>query len=47
MAIFESNEATAIYKWYAQWANVMELPITPCVEDAEDGPILAAMAKAA
>jgi hypothetical protein len=37
VAIFESNDATAIYKWYAQWANVMELSITPCVEDAEAG----------
>jgi Protein of unknown function (DUF3303) len=46
VAIFESNDATAMYKWYAQWANVMELSITPCVEDAEAGPILTAMANA-
>ena len=39
-AIFESNDATAMYGWYAQWAMVMELTITPCVEDAEAGPVL-------
>ncbi|WP_426442394.1 DUF3303 domain-containing protein [Bradyrhizobium genosp. P] len=44
-AIFESNDAKAMYGWYAQWAVVMELTITPCVEDGEAGPILAAMAQ--
>lgn len=44
-AIFESNDVKAMYGWYAQWAVVMELAITPCVEDGEAGPILAAMAQ--
>jgi hypothetical protein len=43
-AISESNDAKAMYEWYAQWANVMEVTVTPCVEDAEAGPILASMA---
>jgi hypothetical protein len=44
-AISESNDPKAMYQWYAQWANVMEITVTPCVEDAEAGPILAALAK--
>jgi len=44
-AISESNDAKAMYAWYAQWANVMEIIVTPCVGDAEAGPILAAMAQ--
>lgn len=44
-AIYESDDVKAMYEWYAQWSNVMELIITPCVEDAEAGPILASMAQ--
>jgi hypothetical protein len=44
-AISESNDAKAMYEWYAQWSNVMEITVTPCVEDAEAGPILASMAQ--
>jgi hypothetical protein len=44
-AISESNDAKAMYQWYAQWANVMEISVSPCVEDAEAGPILASMAQ--
>jgi hypothetical protein len=44
-AISESDDAKAMYQWCAQWANVMEITVTPCVEDAEAGPILAALAK--
>jgi hypothetical protein len=42
-AVSQSNDAKAMYQWYAQWANVMELTVTPCVKDAEAGPILVAM----
>jgi hypothetical protein len=44
-AISESDDAKAMYEWYAQWSDVMELTVTPCVEDAEAGPILTSMAK--
>jgi hypothetical protein len=44
-AISESDDAKPMYEWYAQWANVMEITVTPCVEDAEAGPILASMAQ--
>jgi hypothetical protein len=44
-AIFESDDPKAMYEWYTQWAVVMELTITPCVEDAEAGPILVKMAQ--
>ena len=42
-AVSESDDAKAMYTWYVQWASVMELTVTPCVEDAEAGPVLAAV----
>ena len=39
----EATDATAIYKWVAEWADLLELTVTHCVEDAEAGPILAAL----
>jgi hypothetical protein len=44
-AISESSDAKAMYQWYAQWANVMEITVMPCVEDGEAGSIPAAMAQ--
>jgi hypothetical protein len=43
-AVSESNDPKAMYAWYIQWASVMELTVTPCVEDAEAGEVLAAWA---
>jgi hypothetical protein len=34
VAISESNDPNAMYQWYAQWANVMEITVTPSLEDA-------------
>ena len=42
-AVSEATDATAIYKWFAEWSDLLELTVTPCVEDAEAGPILAAL----
>jgi len=44
-AVSEATDAKALYTWFAEWADLLELTVTPCVEDAEAGPILAALAK--
>ena len=36
-AIFESDDPKAMYLWYAQWLDLIDLKVTPCVEDAEAG----------
>jgi Protein of unknown function (DUF3303) len=43
--ISESDDSKAMYQWYAQWLDVLDLKVTPCVEDAEAGPILASLPK--
>ncbi len=42
-AISEATDAKAMFQWYAQWADLMELSVTPCVEDADAGPVLASL----
>ncbi len=45
-AVSEATDAKAIYQWYAEWADLLDgLTVTPCVEDAEAGPILVALSK--
>src|SRR5579863_3407450 len=44
-AVSEATDVKAMYQWYAEWADLLELTVTPCVEDAEAGPVLAALAK--
>ena len=44
-AISESTDAKAMFQWYAQWNDLLDLTVTPCVEDAEAGPIMAALPK--
>lgn len=41
--IIESNDAKAIYEFQAKWADVLELSVTPCVEDADAGAVLASL----
>lgn len=42
-AIAESNDANAMYQFQAQWADLLEISVTPCVEDAEAGAVLAGL----
>lgn len=44
-AIAESSDAKALYLWQAQWADLFALTVTPCLEDAEAGPVLASLLK--
>ena len=44
-AITESNDATAMFQYHAQWADVLAIAVTPCVEDADAGAVLASLGK--
>ena len=41
----ETDNPKAMFECRAQWADLMEMTITPCLEDADAGAVLAAMAK--
>jgi hypothetical protein len=34
-----------MFTWRAQWSDLLEMTVTPCLEDADAGAVLAAMAK--
>jgi hypothetical protein len=36
-AISESSDPKAIYRWVAQWSDLLPLTVTPCLEDADAG----------
>jgi hypothetical protein len=40
--IAETNDAKALYTWIEQWNDMLDFNVTPCVEDAEAGEVLAA-----
>lgn len=44
-AISESDDAKAIYQGLTQWADVLDMNISPCVEDADAGAALASLGK--
>lgn len=44
-AITESNDATAMYLFRAQWADVLPIKVTPCLEDADAGAMPASLGK--
>ena len=33
----ESTDPKAMYRWTAQWADLLPLTVTPCLEDADAG----------
>jgi hypothetical protein len=41
--IAETDDAKALYSWLAFWNDLLEFETTPCLDDAEAGPILAAV----
>jgi hypothetical protein len=45
VAITESEDPKAMFEWRAQWSDLLEMTVTPCLEDADAGAVLAAMAK--
>ena len=42
-AITESSDAKAMFLFQAQWADVIAIAVTPCVEDADAGAVLATL----
>jgi len=41
--ISESTDAKAMYEWVPQWSDVLSLTVTPCVEDADAGAVMASL----
>ncbi|HTQ16724.1 DUF3303 domain-containing protein [Mycobacterium sp.] len=39
-AIAESDDAKAIFQWFAEWTEFMEIEATPLVEDGDAGAVL-------
>ena len=44
-AVAESADAKALYLWQAQWADLLPIAVTPCLEDADAGEVLASLSK--
>jgi hypothetical protein len=44
-AVAETDDAKALYTWYEQWADLLELEVTPCMEDAAAGEVIAGLVK--
>src|ERR1700739_3014578 len=42
-AISESTDPKAMYRWVAQWAALLPLTVTPCLEDADAGEVMASL----
>lgn len=42
-AIAETTDAKALYHWYSEWSDVLAIQVTPCLEDADAGAVLAAL----
>lgn len=43
VAIAETDDPKALYTWQAQWADLMSLEVTPCLEDADAGAVLGSL----
>lgn len=43
VAIVESDDPKALYQWVAEWADVLVVSLTPCLEDADAGAVLASI----
>jgi hypothetical protein len=44
-AITESNDAKAMFEYQAQWADLLAMTVTPCLEDADAGAVMASLGK--
>jgi Protein of unknown function (DUF3303) len=42
-AISESSDPKAIYRWVAQWSDLLPVTVTPCLEDADAGEVMASL----
>ena len=44
-AITESKDPKALFKYQAQWADLIAISVVPCLEDADAGEVLASLGK--
>lgn len=44
-AVSESNDPKAMYLWQAQWADLLPITVTPCLEDDDAGAVMASLGK--
>ncbi len=44
-AVAESTDAKALFQWQAQWGDLLAMSVTPCLEDADAGAVLASLGK--
>ena len=44
-AISESSDPKAMYRWLAQWSDLLPLTVTPCLEDGAAGEVMASLPK--
>jgi hypothetical protein len=44
-AITESNDAKVMFQYQAQWADLLAMTVTPCLEDADAGAVMASLGK--
>ena len=42
-SLYETDNLVQLYKGAARWADLMELTVVPFLDDAEAGPVLAAL----
>jgi hypothetical protein len=42
-SLYETDNLVQLYKGAARWADLMELTVVPVLDDAEAGPVLAAL----
>jgi hypothetical protein len=39
------NDDKAMFQYQAQWADLLAMTITPCLEDADPGAVMASLGK--
>jgi hypothetical protein len=44
-AVTESNDAKAMFLYQAQWGDLIAMTVTPCLEDADAGAVLASLGR--
>lgn len=44
-AITESSDPKAMFLYRSQWADLLEMTVTPCLEDADAGAVMASLPK--
>jgi Domain of unknown function (DUF3303) len=43
LAVAETTDAKALYTWVQQWNDVLELDVTPCLDDAEGAEVISSV----